>query len=105
MKQKVPLPGLKSAQKWISVLKFGKLVPDKNQHPRDTIIANFHVNRTTLTFLAQICPKLGLRLQIQKTNVGIRITILQIPCVPIFRRNGKLKIFRSKFAQILDFGV
>ena len=36
---------------------------------------------TTLTFLVQICPKINLGLQIQKTNVGIRINILQIPCV------------------------
>ena len=26
--------------------------------------------------------------EIQKTNVGIRISILKVPCVPIFRQNG-----------------
>ena len=33
-------------------------------------------DKTTLTFLAQICPKRNLGLEIQKINVGIRISIL-----------------------------
>ena len=41
-----------------------------------------------MAFLAQICPKRKLQFEIQKTNVGIRITILEIPYVPIFRQNG-----------------
>ena len=49
-----------------------------------------------MTFLAQIWPKRKLGFQIQKTNVGIRISILEIPCVPIF---GQLKIFGPKSAQ------
>ena len=61
--------------------------------------ANFQSKQTTLTFLAQICPKRKLGFEIQKTNIGIRISILQIPCVPIFRQNGQLWIFRPKFAQ------
>ena len=61
--------------------------------------ANFQLKRTTLTFLAQICPKRKLGFEIQKTNVGIRISILEIPCVPIFRQNGQLWIFGPKFAQ------
>ena len=61
--------------------------------------ANFHLKQTTLTFLAQICPKRKLGFEIQKTNVGIRISILEIPCVPIFRQNGQLWIFGPKFAQ------
>ena len=48
--------------------------------------ANFQLKRTTLTFLAQICPKRKLGFEIQETNVGIRISILEIPCVPIFRQ-------------------
>ena len=44
----------------------------------------------TLTFLAQICPKRKLGFQIQKTNVGIRISILEIPCVPIFRQKEQI---------------
>ena len=60
---------------------------------------NFQLKRTTLTFLAQICPKRKLGFEIQKTNVGIRINIFEIPCVPIFRQNGQLWIFGPKFAQ------
>ena len=60
---------------------------------------NFQLKRTTLTFLAQICPKRKLGFEIQKTNVGIRISIFEIPCVPIFRQNGQLWIFGPKFAQ------
>ena len=62
--------------------------------------ANFQLKRTTLTFLAQICPKRKLGFEIQKTNVGIRISILEIPCVPIFRQNGQLWIFWPKFGEI-----
>ena len=61
--------------------------------------ANFQLKQTTLTFLAQICPKRKLGFEIQITNVGIRISILETPCVPIFRQNGQLWIFVPKFAQ------
>ena len=61
--------------------------------------ANFKLKRTTLTFLAQICPKRKWGFEIQKTNVGIRISMLEMPYVPIFRQNEKLCIFGSKFAQ------
>ena len=61
--------------------------------------ANFQLKQTTLTFLAQICPKRKLGFEIQKTNVGIRISIFEIPCVPIFRQNGQLWVFGPKFAQ------
>ena len=52
--------------------------------------ANFQAERTTLPFLAQICLKGNLELEIHKTNVAIRISILEILCVPIFRQNGQL---------------
>ena len=52
-----------------------------------------------MTFLAQICPKRKLRFEIQETNVGIRISILEIQCVPIFRQNRQLRVFGSKFTQ------
>ena len=61
--------------------------------------ANFQLKRTTLTSVAQICPKRKLGFEIQKTNVGIRISILEIRCVPIFRQNGQLSIFGPKFVQ------
>ena len=43
-----------------------------------------------LAFLEQICPKRNLNLEIHKNNVGIRISILEIPCVPIFRQNEQI---------------
>ena len=60
---------------------------------------NFQLKQTTLIFLAQICPKRTLQFEIQETNVGIRISILEIPCVPIFRQNEQLLVFGSRFAQ------
>ena len=50
-----------------------------NQLPEDTMCANFKAKQTTLTFLAQICPKRNLELKIQKANIGIKISILEIP--------------------------
>ena len=48
-------------------LEIQKTNVNKNHHPRDTICANFHAKQTTLTFLAQICPKMDF-------GVGISIT-------------------------------
>ena len=62
------------------------------------VCANFQANWTTLPFSAQIFPKMDLGLAIQKTVVGIRISILDKPCVPIFSQNERL-IFRPKFVQ------
>ena len=50
---------------------------------------NFQAKRATSTFAAQICPETNLGLEIQKTNVGIRISIFEVLCVPIFRKNGQ----------------
>ena len=61
--------------------------------------ASFQAKQTALTFSAQICPKMDLGLAIQKTIVGIRISILDIPCVPIFSQDEQLWIFRPKFVQ------
>ena len=52
--------------------------------------ANFQTKQTALTFLVQICPKMDLGFEIQKTNIGIRISILEVLCVPIFRKKGQL---------------
>ena len=46
------------------------------------------IHRTNVDI--QIYPKRKLGFEIQKTNVAIRISILEIPCVPIFRQNGQL---------------
>ena len=48
---------------------------------------------------------MDLWLEIQKTNVGIRISILEILYIPIFRQNKQLSLFWSKFAQKLDLGL
>ena len=47
---------------------------------------------------------MDLVLELQKTNVGIQISILEIPCVPIFRKNEHFLLFRPKLAQILILG-
>ena len=52
-----------------------------------------------MTFLAQIYPKTKLGFEIQKTNVGIRINIFEIPCLPISRQNRQLWVFGPKFVQ------
>ena len=49
--------------------------------------ANFQAKRTTLTFLAQIFPKMDLGFEIQKTKVRTKISIFKIPCLPIFSQN------------------
>ena len=61
--------------------------------------ANYQAKQTVLTFSAQICSKLDLRLEVQKTNIRIRISILEILYILIFRQNKQLWLFRSKFAQ------
>ena len=76
-----------------------KWCQNKNQHTQYTMCANFQSKWTTLKFLAQNFPKMDLRLEIEKINVGIKIKILKILCVPIFSQYGKLWLFRPKFAQ------
>ena len=51
------------------------------------VCANFLAKETALTLLAKICPKMDLGLEIQKNKVGIRISILDIPCVPTLSQN------------------
>ena len=43
-------------------------------------LANFQAKQIALTFSDQISQKMDLGLEIQKTNVGIRIIILEILC-------------------------
>ena len=43
---------------------------------------SFQVKRTTLTFLAQICPKIDLGLEIQKPKSGFEISTFNTPSVP-----------------------
>ena len=69
------------------------------------VCANFLAKQRALTFSAQICPKMDLWLVSLKNIVEIRISIFNIPCVPIFTQNEQLKIFRSKFVQKKDLGL
>ena len=54
------------------------------------VCANFQAKETALIFSAQICAKMDLRLEIQKTNVGVRTRILNVPYVPIFSQYVQL---------------
>ena len=63
------------------------------------VCANFQAKQTALTFSAQIFPKMNLGLKIQKTIIGIKLSILDIPCMPIFSQNERLCVFRPKFVQ------
>ena len=42
------------------------------------VSSNFQAKQIASTFSAQICPKMDLGLEIQKANVRIRISILEI---------------------------
>ena len=52
--------------------------------------ANFQSKWTTLTFSTQICPKIDFDFEIQIANAGIRLSIPEIPCVPILKKNRQL---------------
>ena len=54
------------------------------------VCGSFQIKQTALTSSAQICPKMDLGLAIQKNMVRKRISILDIPCVPIFSQNEQL---------------
>ena len=79
-------------------------IENKNQHRWDALCASFEPNWTTLTFLVQILPKMDLGSEIQKANVGIRISIVKMPCMPIFRKNRQFCFFQPKFAQKWTLG-
>ena len=69
------------------------------------VCARFQAKQAALTFPAQICTKVDLGLAIQKTIVGIRINILDMPYVSFFSQNKKLWICRPKFVPKNDFGL
>ena len=60
---------------------------------------NFQLKTTTLPFLAWICPITKIGFEFQETSVRKRISILEIPCVLIFRQNEQLWVFGPKFAK------
>ena len=89
----------KLAQKQILVSNFKKLSPNLELALPRYHVCQFSNKMDTFDFLNQSLPKIGLGLEIQKTNVGIRINILEKPCVTIWRQNGRLWLFWSKFGQ------
>ena len=46
---------------------------------------------------------MDLGLEIQNTNVGIRISILEIPCVPIFSQNRHKWIFGLNLGKLPNY--
>ena len=54
------------------------------------VCANFQAKQTTLNFSAEICPKMDLGSAIQKAIIGTRISILDLPCVPILSQNKQI---------------
>ena len=60
---------------------------------------NFQTKQTTLNFWAKFVQKWILGSKFQKSKSGFGISILEIPCAPIFRQNGLLWNYGPKFAQ------
>ena len=61
-----------------------------NKHAQDILCANIQAKQTTWALQFKFDQKMELRLEIQKTNVGVIISILEILCVSIFRQNKQL---------------
>ena len=77
---------------------------NENQHPQYTTSANFLSKWTTLNFSAQIFSKNDLGLETEKSNVGIRINIVETLCVPIFCQPGQLLSFSLQVCPKMDLG-
>ena len=65
---------------------FKTLGPDSESALPRYHVYQFSVKMDNFDFFDPNLPKI----EIQETNVGIRINILEIPCVPIFRQSGQL---------------
>ena len=61
--------------------------------------ANFQLKQTTLTFLDQICPKRKLVFEIQKTNVGVTISIFKIPLYQFLDKTDMFDFFGPSFPK------
>ena len=53
-------------------------------------------------FSTQICPKMDLGFEIQKTNVAIRTSILEILCIPIFKQTKHFWLFLAEICPNMD---
>ena len=87
------------SKKWFRVWNWEKYCRNKNQHLRDTLYANFQPNWKTLGPLVQMYSKMNLGFEIQETNVGIRISILEIPCVPFSDKTGNFDFLAPNFPR------
>ena len=58
-----------------------------------------------MNFSAQICPKVDLGLEIQKTDVGIKISILEILCAQVFWAKRTSFTFLAQTYPKIDFGI
>ena len=56
-------------------------------------MSQFSSKMDKFDFLAQICPKMDFWFEIKKTNVEIRISMLEIPCMPTFRQTNIFDFF------------
>ena len=63
------------------------------------VCSHFLPKQRDLTFSPQIWSKTNLELEIQKTNVAIRISTLKIICMPVFRQKEQLWLFPPKFTK------
>ena len=57
-----------------------------------------------MTFSTHIRPETAFLLEIQKTNVRIRISTLEIPGVPIFNQNEQVCFFLAQICRKIDLG-
>ena len=62
-------------------------------------VCQFSGKTDNFDFFGPNLPKNGFRVGEPKNIFEIRISIFEIPSVPIFRQNGQLLIFGPKFAQ------
>ena len=65
----------------------------------------FRQNGQLWLFGPKFAQNLILGSEFQKINVGIRVSILEIPCVPIFSRNWQLWVFRPKLGEIAQLSA
>ena len=67
--------------------------------------ASFQTKQTTLTFLAQTCPKMDLGFEVQKTNVAITISIHEIPRDTLFQGKRTTLTFFAQICPKIDLGL
>ena len=65
-------------------------MPEKESVSLRYHVCQFLSKTDNLGFFGPNLSKNGFRVANSETNVVIRISIFQIPCVPIFRQSGQL---------------